>query len=436
MQMTCLLVGGVKAKQLGDFIEENSGKSVIISNVFTSFSDDEDKFNKLMVRANKLIWLINESKNLRSDLNVLNNCIKNRTYFSVKEIYIFGTRDENTLEAERIFKLLMEENEFTSYRVSLTEEPSNFQSIYRELMGTSEADTKVTKRKAVYRATRVDDSKRGYDPEEYNKNISIQEEDRRKSYEEIKKAAIKTETNQIIKELPEKVIPRIDLNISDIEIEEIKYKRNIFIVCGKPKAGTSTLAVNLAKFLMEKGTTNVIDISANFGSVIYLMENLGLDKINNRTLVDNTLLLTGKDFSNRDLAVYSPIKLHNRSLLISYLKYVMSIPNRTISDNVVIDCCIDDIEEIMNVCGTRIARIFIACQDTRNELVIIKNKVKSIIDTNNAHTIFLNRSIKYDKKVSRVTAVSAKKIIKNGSFTGYIDFETEEADFSELIKVV
>lgn len=434
--ITCTLIGGLNASKFGDFIKENSGGSIVINKVYDSFSRDSVELSRGMIRASKLIWLVNESTNLRGDLAVLDGLMKNPTYFRTEQIYIFGTKDDDTLEGIKMFKLLMEEHDFSSYAIYLKDEISSYSVMYRELMGVDEDNRKVTVRKKVYRATVGDTSKRGYDPEDYNKNLEPKEEDRSKLYDKTKKSAIKTETNRIIKDSAEKEVPKIDLNVINIDVKKVKYQKNIFITCGKPKAGTSTLAFYLSKFLMDRGDKiNLVDISPNFGGARMALSKC--KSVNKSTIVsvDNTSLLTGASYNNMKLAIYSPFKLHDRSLLTSYLKYVLSIPNRTSCDYVVVDCCIDDITEVLDICGSRTARVFVAVQDVKDELIIVKKKVNTIIKSGNEHIVFLNKSIKFDKTFLRVSEVEAKQIIPDARFTGYIDFEVEEGDFTELVKV-
>lgn len=435
--ISCTVVGGSPALEFSKFIESNSGGSIVIDNVFNTFSSDSASISRGLIRTKKMIWLINESNNLKGDLAVIDECFRNPTYFRVEQFYIFGVRDESTTECEKIFKMLMIEHDFSSYKIYLKEKLSSYSTMYSELMGTTEDKEVVTVRRKIYRVSNSDASKRGYDPEEFNKNLAIEETDNSAVYEEIKKAARKTETNRIIKDVPEKPIPKIDLNISNIDIASVKYRQNIFIVCGKPKAGSSVLATNLTQFLIDRGdNVNVVDITPNFGCARMCISKLGASKSNNkRILVNSEDLLTGREYNNKSLAVFSPSSLSNRSLLAGYLKYVLSIPNRTSCDYLVIDCCLDDIKEVIDICGSRIGRIFIAVPATREELIIARGKIKEVTYRKIEHVIFLNKYQNFDKSTVRITEVDAKGLIPDGKFTGYVNFEKEEADFSQLVKV-
>ena len=435
--ISCILIGGSPAREFGNFITDNSGGSVVIDNVFNSFSTDSADISRSLIRTKKLIWFINESLDIKGDLAVLDNCLSNSTYFKVEQIYIFGVKNDDTIEAEKIFRILMEEHDYSSYSIFLKDKLSSYSVMYTELMGTTDENKTVTARRRVYRATNGDPSKRGYDPEDYDKNISLVETNNAETYETIKDAAIKTETNKIIKDVREKAVPKIDLHVNNIDIDKVKYKQNIFIVCGKPKSGASRFSYQITKFLLDrKDSVNVIDITPNFGCTRFCINKMKISKDSvDRVLVNNEDLLTGKSYSNKELSIFSPSSLSNRGLMIGYLKYILSIPNRINNGYTVIDCCLDDIEEVLDLCGSRIGRVFITVQAVREELLIARKKINIIISRGIDSIVSLNQSINFDPSFSKITAVEGKILLPKAKFIGYIDFETEEADFTEILKV-
>lgn len=434
--ISCILVGGAPAREFGSYINDNSGGSIVIDYIFNSFSTDSSSIEKSLIRTKKLIWFINESNDIKGDLAVLDQCLSNTTYFKVEQIYIFGVRNDETSEAERIFRILAEEHNYSSYSIYLKDKLSSYSVMYTELMGTTEESKVVTARRNVYRVSNSDPSKRGYDPEDYNKNISLVEDDHAEIYNHIKEASIKTETNKIIKDVAEKAIPKLDFRVTNIDVNTVKYKQNIFIVCGKPKSGASRFAYQISKFFLDRNdNVNLIDITPNFGSTRLCINRMKIDKSSvDRVLVNNEDLLTGKSYSNKELAIFSPSSLSNNGLMISYLKYVLSVPNRIIDGYSVIDCCLDDINEVLDICGSRVVRVFITVQAVRAELLMIRKRVTSILDRGVDSVIFLNESMKFDSSYSKITEVEGKILLPKSKFTGYIDFDNEEADFTELVK--
>lgn len=436
MIIKCLLVGGNSAIEFGKFIKDSSGGSVEVIDTLSSFVNEEVSLKKRMIRCTKLVWFIDSSLNLKEDLRVLNERLQDSTYFKADEIYIFGVMNNEIKIGLRMFKQLMQEQELTNYVIKVKEKPSTYQMMYNELLGSTDESSKVTKRKVVYRATVGDTSKRGYNPKFYDRNIIPMEKDNVRAYEDSKASAIKAETNRIIKDTPESLPNKVNLSISNLDLSKVKNLKNIILVCGNPKSGVSTLATHITKFLVYTNKhVDYIDLSDNLSGQTCLNKHGLVNSKEGMILVDNKLLLTGKDYSNKPLAIYNkPRKVDNS---ISYLRYILSIPKRVNCDYMIIDCNLKDLDAILNMCNNKIIRVILTTQSVSEELLLLRKYIRNLNILKCPNSIFLNRSVTYGDNYKILEGVDAKQILPKGKFINYINFnETPDINFSSLIKEV
>lgn len=406
----CMVVGGNTAIKLADFIRESSGGSIEIAkdNVYSSFQRDKSTLERSLIRVNKLIYLIDEISSIREDFKILDGLMENATFFNIEEIWIFGKDNEDNNKAMQSFKTIMADLDFDNYFIELAPDDVPFTKIYRNMIGRVDNDdeSKVQYKK-VYRAYRSEESKKGYDAKSFDKNLEPKIKNSAAEYEKMKEVSKKIETGRIIKEAPVEELEKIDIKIDTIDLQQTVYKKKIFIVSGRPKSGISALASSLCMSIGSntKLFTNLIDISRNCGSARSCIR-IG-KKV---TLVNNEKLLTGTDYSNKKLAIYNSSDIKSSDVKSSYLKYLLSIPNRVTSDIVVIDCDYSDLDDVVNICGARIGGIFICSQDVKDEVLLIQNEVNRLNDKGKSTLIFLNNSIKFDDSFEKISAVNVKKL--------------------------
>lgn len=427
----CLVVGS-NSRKIADYIIKTSGGSVEIGDehVYSSFFTDEEKLKNQIVIADIAIYYLDESISIRDDLRVLSDLIKDKTFFNVKEIFIFARETETIAKGIRQFMMLMDELEYDSYHIVTDDNDIPLTKIYNDINGISGTEDPGVYRKKVYRTVRDEESRVGYDPVLFKGRVLVQEDDRVVDYERMKQAAVKAETNRIIQENPELEPEKVNLDIKGVNIEDRVYKRNIIVVCGNPKSGTSVFASNMAMHLAKnKNKVSMIDISSNCGSA-----RACLKKYKHSTLVDNEKLLTGTDYSNKNLAIYNTSSLHKRELRPSFLRYLLSIPNRTKSDYYVIDCDMTELREVIDLCGYRILRLFICAQEVKDEVLLVQGVVDDMVAKDISTMVFLNRSIAFDKSYKRVSAISAKELLNEKcKVIAYVDFDVDICDLGILL---
>lgn len=427
--ISCCIVGGESAIRLRDYINSNAGKSLEVQDdyLFSSFSEEESKIKSTYIRCQKLIYLIDESVDVSADLKVLFDLMESRAFFKIQEIWIFGKDNEVNNKGLNYFERIMIDLGFSDYFIRLSTDEVSLREVYRDITGVTESSEYKVPYKRVYRSRRSDESKIGYEPETYKKNIELKRDSSVDSYNKMKDASIKSETNKVIKDSPEPLPPKVDLHVDKINIEDLINKDNIFIVTGNPKAGISAFSARLSISLANKGfNVNLLDLSPNCGSA-----RICLRKHSKSVLVDNVDLLTGKNYSNNNLTIYNTATLGSLELKTSYLKYILSIPNRSESKYVVIDCSITQLSEFLEVCQTRVSKVFVCTQDVKDELLLIKDVVNNCISKGLKTLVYLNNSIKFDSSFQKITAAQAKSIIDKSKIISPVNLD-DEIDLSEL----
>lgn len=425
--INCAIVGGEVAKNLAKYINVNSGGSIVVSedNIFEEFSSDRDILKGSYIKVSKLIYLIDETHNIKEDITVLYELIQNRALFNIGELWVFGKETEENFMGQDLLCKILIDLDFENYQIRLTEDDPSFSDIYKEITGVIDAEDYRVPYVKVYRTEIGDDSKVGYDPTPYRHNIKLLEEDRVGKYEKMKESSKKSENNIPIKEEPSSHLPNVHLDIKAIKVDDVIYKSNIFVVCGFAKAGTSVFASNLALSLSVKHAVNMIDISKNCGSARNCIR---LSK--SYTLVKNKELLTGKDFSNHCLTIYTSAEIKDLDTKFDYLKYILSSPNRTKSDYIVIDCDISQLEEICKICNIRMNRVFLCCQSVKDELMLLDPYIEYLSKADIKTLLYLNNSIMYDDSYEKIDAIYVKDYYKDLMVINPINFKTRKNLYS------
>lgn len=429
----CIIVGGVTATNVANYINKTSGGSILIedTDIYASFQTDSDKLKNSLIVVDSLIYLMDESMNLKEELTVLYDLMQNRTFFNVGQIFIFS-KNTDTLDAScNNFERLMSEIDYDSYQIIRYDNDSDltFSSIYKNITGIVDEEEEKNVYKKVYLAERGSDSRRGYDPESYKKNIIPKQENSLDKYEKIKESAIKSDTGKYTVDVPELDIKKLDIAIDKIDTFDIDYNRDIIVVTGKPKAGTSIFASTLAISLRSQDkSVNMIDLSKNCGSCRSIIR-----RSKKRISVNNKRLLTGEDYSNRGLCIFNSVDLPTLDMKTNYLKYILSIPNRTKCNYLVIDCDYDILNEVVQLCGSRLNRVVICTQSIKDEVLLIKDDANKFCSRDVKVYIFLNQSINFDKSFSKVDVTTVKDLIPKSIILKYIDFNNQDIDLSEFM---
>ena len=428
----CMIVGRNSANKFSEFIDTNSGGSADIVKSISSIFSEFENLNKEIIRVDKLVYFISESSNIMKDITSLDQLLSNPTYFRVKEFFIFGKDDQETKLGVDKLKFILNEHKINDVVVSLNQDNLTFSKMYTDLMGVEDKSEDSIKRKSVYLVEKSDrTSKRFYDALEYNENKVFQEKNSSDSYEEAKKASEVAETRNIIRDIPEKKLPKVNITLNTIDINKIANIKNIIVVTGKPKSGSSIFASSLVKSMIrDNKRVTLVDISANFGSAW----NCTRSKSLKHRVINNKELFTGKIYDSDGVNILYPAKFSDSTLYPSYLKYILSIPNRLKGDILVIDCLYSDLDEIMDICGSRISKIFLCSQNVRNELLQVSKRIETLTNMSSINFyVYLNNSINFSADNVRLLPVQASSLFNKTKFLAPINFN-EDVDLGILWK--
>lgn len=396
--MKMLIIGGQTGLEFSNFVKEASGGSIDIIDKYVSLSTNEQDLKNNLIRADKLIYIISESKNIKNDLRVLNELMINRTYFNVKEMFIFGVSNDSIQEGIKNYKILMSEQGFDNYYINVNPKPMPFNVMYNSIMGIVEEDEQVTKFKKVYRATRSDSSKRGYEPRHYDRIIEPSVKDRVQAYEDIKEASLKAETGRPTRDSDEKYPPHIDIKIVDLDKNDVRATKDILLLTGRGKSGTSSLGTCMARELAIRGDDVVyIDLSYSGGSYRMIK-----DKIKEIYEVDLFNLMCGERISGDPRVIL--FSNQNKSLLSECLLYILKYLSNIDYKYIIIDCDCEDLPRIRDLCDNRIIKNIFTCENVEEELKILAECI-NISKTPNS-VLYLNNSIKFDKSCHKPSPVS------------------------------
>lgn len=397
MSLKYVIVGGDSSQRLAEFISDNAGGSIEIpaNYVFNTFSGDRDAIVKTFIRANDLIYLMDESPNIKADLSVIYELMNNPALFRINTMWIFAEDNEINAQGLKQLESILKELDFTNYNIrTYDEDDLGFQDIYKEITGIVSEDREKIEYSKVYRVRRDEDGKRGYDPEIFNKNIELKATDGYLAYEEVKKSSVKAETGKVIEAGEEKEKPIIDLNIDEIDVASKSLKKNVIVVSGFAKSGVSSFATTMAKSLFndKKIKVSLVDLSATCGSARNLIKNpKGI------TMIENKSFVLGADYSNTDFDVFKCPELKENSDRITFLKYIRTSENRHVSDFYVIDCGIDLLKNVLSMCNLNIDYVFLCTESSKEDVFLLKPYVELIKDK---HVyVYLNNNSKYSNYV-------------------------------------
>lgn len=418
--MKMLIIGGQTGLEFAKFVKEASGGSIEVNSKYTSLSIDESDLKNNLIRADKFVYIISESKNMKNDLRVLNQLMSNRTFFNVKEMFIFGISSDNVNECIKNYKVLMSEQKFDNYYINVEPNPVPFNVMYNSIMGIVDEGEEVTKFKKVYRATRNDSSKRGYEPKHYNKIIEPSVEDRVEAYEKIKEASKKVETGRPIRDEEEKYPPNIQINLVNLNEKDTKSIKDIMFITGREKSGTSAFSSCIVRELVARNMkVLLIDLSYSKGSIRMVS-----NQCKNFFEVDNLNILCGDLIPEDDNVI--AFKVPKKEIMLEYLMFVLKLSRNIDYNFIIIDCDLFDSKRVLNLVNNRILRTIITCENIKEELELLKVSIDNCEIKDGV--IYLNNSIKFDKTCS----IPSPVFVRN-NFSGFRIIKS--VDLSRNLKI-
>lgn len=427
--ISCCIVGGETGYRLADYIENNAGGSIKVSrdHLFNSLSGDFETLNNTFIKVDKFIYLLDSSRDYKKDFNALFNLMSNTAFFRIGELWVFATDNDVNNSAITLLNSILDETGFDNIYVrTYVEGALTLSEIYRELTGMKSADDSKVDIIKVYRSKRSDEANTGYDPEYYTKNIELKQPNGYAEYEQVKASALKSETNIPIIDSDYKEIKKVDLDISPIDAEAVSLRKNVIVVSGLPKSGTSSLSSCIATSLSKSNKrVSFLDVSSSYGG------ERCLESSNHpHVIVDNKELLLGSTYENSNLTVLTSKGIKSEECKISYVKYFKSIPNHFNSDYTVIDCDINFLDKIVSLFKVNIDKVFLCSQILESEVELLKPYVQDYVKGFEV-LVYLNNSFSLAKGDS-LSPVKAKEILGGVKVIKPIVFK-ESTSLSSLI---
>lgn len=404
MAMKCILVSA-SCEKLKDFINKNSGGSVDIIECMESVYPNKNTLANKLIRANKFIYVISEESNINKDLETISSLLDVPAFFKVEEFYIIGINNESNINACNLFKIILKEKGIDEPFISLFDNTPTYGDVYNSFMGVvKDEDVLSNIKKKVYLSTRLEgDSKRGYAPIEYNKRLEIDIPDNVIRYNKVKQSAINSETKRPITDSDPKKLPKIDVSVSELSLKSLESNKLITIVTGREKSGVSTYAFEIVKSMKkDMQYINLIDLSSGYGSSLMCRYKL---KKETYSQIKNKDLFTGTVYSSKGVNILTIPNASSKNSKTGFIKYILSVPNRLPCSKVVIDCPLDLLFDVLDICGTSIENIIICANNTKSELDKNLNIYKDLLNRNKKFKVCLTETVKpnsVDKQVGRL----------------------------------
>lgn len=263
-----LIVSSLRSKELGDFLTERG--TFDVEGCYTSLSADSALIQNQIIKVDKTLYLYqldedgNSNVNIRSDMQVLQELLKNNSFFNPGEIIFMTQNSLQCSQAERYFTTVMNSCGYEDYSIKKIDGQLSFSEIYSSLMGISINANFKNSYKPLYRVERNSDSSTAYEAQD-DSNLSLEpfNFDAIKSYENRKGLAVKTASTIPFKDVPTERDSFSNPDFSQLQIEE-QNKNNVCVLTGKSKSGLTTWTMALAVSAVAEGkSVLVLDYTSN-----------------------------------------------------------------------------------------------------------------------------------------------------------------------------
>lgn len=245
-----IVVAGASSKKLAEFFDKRG--TFEIEFVYENLTDNLNQIQNKVVVADKLLYLYNDSEeqtiNIKSDMQILGNLLKNDSFFKPGEIVFMTSNSEQAKLATKFFVTVMEDCNKTDYSIKTVVDKMSFAAIYNLLMGTTNtADFKNTYT-TLYKVERDAEADTEYVPKN-DKSLSIEPFNFGSvtTYQDKQAVSKKVDTGTVYNSSPDTALPKIDsFQFDPIKIDKVDKKSRKIIISGLPMSGKSMWAAQLA----------------------------------------------------------------------------------------------------------------------------------------------------------------------------------------------
>ena len=375
-----MLVAGRSTESLRKYFSQRG--TLEVTHSYDNLFSYKNELERNYIKVNKLVYVYQDNNmNIVRDMSLLRKLINmyksGEGSFTVEEIVFFYV-DNGDSEGINMFKSIMRDTGYSSFKVHSSTDALSFEEIYNHLFGLTRGSNVKTKKEKVYRKTRDSKIKRVYEPENGSEDDILEPwtTDNLDEYEKAKKFANQSETGRNYydtensKEINEKFNSPV---LATYNIEDILKKKNIFIVSGESKSGVSVnTAMLVTSVLLSDRTVTLINLTEendtreyvknlNFGFSSYSLKMfMSVDKLEH----NNQLNIININYSISDIRLEA-------------LKHIIENSNKINSDVIFIECPKDILEKSTGCVGFNLNRIFYSVETLEKEI----NKVYNFINT-------------------------------------------------------
>lgn len=353
------LVGGEKHGKLRSYMETRGSLSVVGSVDYLARSKSE--IQSSIIKADKMIYMyINESVNIREEMNVLRNLLTGDGFFTVKEIVFFILDTPTTQKGVDYIKSLEAQlkqdniHNLPVFDLKISSSVPSYEDIYSEILGLGDFGSSYSNnRVTVYRVERGSDVKRVSEMAD-NTNMSVIPYDlgNIKIYNDMKKTTALTEYFNPIVETPKDRDKYDNPRVGTYNVDPYRTSTKTILVTGEKYSGKTTCACAIGASIAGAGhKVLLLDLTGTSDTELCLDKNrCEYDTINLVSYIGSALFGDGKN-----LCILNGLK---SSVGLDVFLYVMSNARKTGYNVIIVECDIDVLNEsILTMIKDSLARV-------------------------------------------------------------------------------
>lgn len=382
--LTIMLTAGSDTNNLASYIEQQ--QAIEVSRKFDSLTQSNEIIKQDMIDVDKLVYVLKEGMQYRTDMGFLKRNLLENDFFSVKEILFICSEQYDNEDALKFFNEVMRVTGFEKFKIIEVKDLS-FAEIYSSIIGIKDANTFIAnKKKNIYRKERNNISEHAYveDDEVLNADemFSLMEP---QSIEEITrnlslKGIIKQGDNGALIEDNHEEAP---LQMDNVYLPRIGIvpdrDRDIVVITGERKSGVSILSHLLINSGLDGEILSVLLDATGTKDSAYIA-NTSYDYVNNIEFKDvmtqsTVNLIMGCNIIN--LTGATRISIFDR------LRFILNNSHKLIAKVLFVECRLEDLPEIATIIGDRLHSILYCTNTDIRDLTHLADNIVTLPNVNN-----------------------------------------------------
>lgn len=441
--MKLFIRGAQYTQELKKMFLTQTENTVTISNAIRSFAEEYNNLNSTTVKVDKMVIYVDKTTNYVNEFNTLEkllvvkepNGTKHKSpYFQAREIYLFvnGTYDDSKVINE--FNSRFENLDFV-FTKAVVQQKKEYSEIYDVVIKTKTGKQSKNSYKIRIAVDPNHKSLKSVDPMVYNADIEPFNLNRVNTYNETKLKVIAAGIKDTIQEDESKNSGIVSKDTGELKRlrEASKYSTEAYIdiVSGTPNTGTTLLGTSLvATLLRNRNKVLYIDYSRTKDFVTCLK--YVSFKNNSYKIITSMDLILGNQsgLPNYQLLALDPTDIQPEVLLSYILTNITLIGVR----NIVIDCELSDITNILENINSKVNKINITSTKDYGE---VKYIAKCLANVENSFINILLSDKETDMSlIQDLTVYKVKELLKNYNFIDMPRLEAFKPEPELILKVM